>query len=226
MSFDLRALAEPFDPRKVSWRVGSVTKKKDKAMPLAYLTSRDIMDRLDEVVGPENWQTKIEQTSQGVFICQMGINIPSTGWVWKTDVSGETQIEGEKGGSSGSIKRAAVSWGIGRYLYGIHVGWTPIDEWKRFSDSTLAQLAKKLPRPASVTPMSKRLTTISKRLATPDSGEVETVKLLAIFEKQSKTESEVEFIALANEFMNSDSLTIESEIPRSKANSFFSTKLK
>ena len=220
MTFDLRALAEPFDPRKVSWRVGSVTKKKDKAMPLAYLTSRDIMDRLDEVVGPENWQTKIEQTAQGVFICQMGIFIPSTGWVWKTDVSGETQIEGEKGGSSGSIKRAAVSWGIGRYLYDVHVGWTPIDEWKRFSQATLDQLAKKLPRPATaVNPMSKRLSTSS-------SGEVETVKLLAIFEKQKKTESKVEFVALANEFMESDSLTIESEIPRSKANSFFSTKLK
>ena len=38
-------------------------------------------------------------------------------WVTKWDGAENTDIEAMKGGLSGSMKRAAVQWGIGRYLY-------------------------------------------------------------------------------------------------------------
>ena len=83
------------------------------------------MDRLDTVVGPENWQDKYEETAKRI-ICSLGIKIGND-WIWKADGAGDTDMEGEKGGLSDAFKRAAVKHGIGRYLYGIHVPWIDLD---------------------------------------------------------------------------------------------------
>ena len=48
-------LAAPFDPSDLEWRAGATNKDKNKALALAYITSRAVMDRLDDVVSPENW---------------------------------------------------------------------------------------------------------------------------------------------------------------------------
>ena len=53
---DFKALAAPFPPSAVSWRVGRVNEDKRSALCLAYLDARDIMDRLDSVCGPAGWQ--------------------------------------------------------------------------------------------------------------------------------------------------------------------------
>lgn len=39
-----------------------------------------------------------------------------------------TDIEGVKGGLSGAMKRAAVQWGIGRYLYALEEGFAQVSE--------------------------------------------------------------------------------------------------
>ena len=39
-------------------------------------------------------------------------------WVWRTDGAPTTDIEALKGGISGAIKRVAVQFGMGAYLYG------------------------------------------------------------------------------------------------------------
>ena len=49
-------LAKPFPESEISWRVGSTTKDKDKGIALAFLNARNVMQRLDDVLGPENWQ--------------------------------------------------------------------------------------------------------------------------------------------------------------------------
>ena len=45
-------LSAPFPPDRVSWRIGSTTKDKTRGMALAYIDARDVMERLDNVVGP------------------------------------------------------------------------------------------------------------------------------------------------------------------------------
>jgi hypothetical protein len=55
---DFKALAAPFPPEEVSWRLGSTSKEKMRGMALAYLDARNVMDRLDDVCGPEGWQCK------------------------------------------------------------------------------------------------------------------------------------------------------------------------
>lgn len=83
--------------------------------PLDYVDARYVMRFLDDVVGPENWQSR--HTMEGDKVqCSIGIRIDGR-WVWKSDGAGETDIEGEKGSFSDALKRAAVSWGIARDLY-------------------------------------------------------------------------------------------------------------
>tara|TARA_R110000803_G_scaffold40368_3_gene87032 strand:- start:196 stop:591 length:396 start_codon:yes stop_codon:yes gene_type:complete len=102
------ALKEPFNPKTLSWR-------KQGGADLAYLNARDVMKRLDDVVGIENWQDRYEECS-GRIICYISIRVEGE-WVTKSDGSGDTKIEGDKGGISGAFKRSAVRWGVGRYLY-------------------------------------------------------------------------------------------------------------
>lgn len=108
-------LAKPFDPEYVKWRVARATKN-GKLQVLCYIDARHVMDRLDAVIGPSNWQTEIEETPKGRVLCHLSLYIDN-GWVKKTDGAGNTAVEGEKGAISDALKRAAVQFGIGRYLY-------------------------------------------------------------------------------------------------------------
>lgn len=113
----LKSLKEPFPSNRISWRIGRAGKTGDKiwVKALAYFDARDGMDRLDEVVGPENWQDEYRKDGAAV-IARIGILVNGI-WVWKEGTSEETDIEAVKGGESGAFKRACVKWGIGRYLY-------------------------------------------------------------------------------------------------------------
>jgi len=119
-------LQEPFPVKAINWRVGATSKDKTKAIALAYIDARDVMKRLDDVVGMENWQCRYPF----VGCCDIGICIDSV-WIWKSNGAGETQVESEKGQYSDAFKRAGVMWGIGRYLYSLPNVWVPIDQYKR-----------------------------------------------------------------------------------------------
>lgn len=131
----------PFLTDDVSWRVGRVNKKDPtKAQALAYIDARNVMDRLDAVVGPGNWQDEYVNAGNGATCCRIGILLPDAGWVWKADGAGQTDVEGDKGQFSDAFKRAAVKWGIGRYLYDLDSPWVAIDEWKRFTPESEKKL--------------------------------------------------------------------------------------
>ena len=129
-SIDYDALASPFPPDDIEWRVGSATKTTPaRCTLLAYLTARAVMDRLDSVVGPSNWQDEYSPGPDGGLMCSIGIWDSAKGqWVWKRDGAENTNIEAIKGGYSGAFKRAAVKWGIGRYLYSLGTEWHPTVE--------------------------------------------------------------------------------------------------
>jgi hypothetical protein len=48
-------------------------------------------------------------------------------WLWKADGAGDTDVEAEKGALSDAFKRAAVRWGVGRYLYGLPSPWVEVE---------------------------------------------------------------------------------------------------
>ena len=110
------ALKRPFPVNKIKWRPGGGGKD------LCYIDARDVMDRLDQVFGMFGWQTNYEFMG-GRMICNLSVRFDSdyesgkSEWITKSDGSDDTNIEGEKGGISGALKRSAVLLGIGRYLY-------------------------------------------------------------------------------------------------------------
>jgi hypothetical protein len=107
-----------FSTDELEWRVAraGVTDKGPWAQLLVYLTSRAVMNRLDEVFGAGGWTNNIAYGPGGQVLCTIGAKIDGE-WVYKTDGADETDIEAVKGGISGAMKRAGVQWGIGRYLY-------------------------------------------------------------------------------------------------------------
>ena len=115
-----KQLKEPFNPAVISWRVGATNKDKTSGIALAYIDARDVMKRLDDVCG-DNWQ--VEYPFDGC--CRIGIKVNDE-WLWRSNGAGETQVEGEKGKFSDAFKRAAVLWGVGRYLYYLDNTWVKI----------------------------------------------------------------------------------------------------
>lgn len=127
-----KALKRPFNPKLISWRAGATNAKKNdgkatKCIALAYIDARDVMQRLDDVFGLD-WQCKYTH-AENKTICEIGIKIEGE-WVWRAGGAGDTDIEAEKGAISDAFKRAAVLFGIGRYLYSLTNNWVDCDEWK------------------------------------------------------------------------------------------------
>lgn len=132
---DLNRLRDPFPYADVEWRIGQAGEKNGKiwAKCLAYITGRAIMDRLDDVCGPGEWQVRytVEDGHVGAGI---GIRVGDE-WVWKWDGTGTmpstgglSEADAGKGDFSNALKRAGVAWGIGRYLYRLEEGWAAVHE--------------------------------------------------------------------------------------------------
>jgi hypothetical protein len=118
-------LKQPFPPQEIEWRVGSTNGDKTQGLALAYLTARHVMERLDEVVGVGNWQDRYEFHGTRT-VCYLSIRLDGE-WVTKADGAGDSDVEAEKGAISDALKRAAVKWGIGRYLYDLGNTWVAIE---------------------------------------------------------------------------------------------------
>lgn len=132
----LNNLKNPIDPKFVKCRVGATSKDKTKGIPLFYLDSREVMKKLDEACGIGGWQTKKELCDGGVK-CSLSILMPQLDitsperWITREDYGEFTKTAALKGGSSDSLKRAAMNFGVGRYLYYIPNTWVPYDEVKK-----------------------------------------------------------------------------------------------
>jgi len=116
-------LSRPFPKGSIHWRVGrsGFSNSGPWCMLLAYIDARDAMDRLDTVVGSENWQDSYSVVG-GTTICTLSLKLNGE-WISKSDGSGGTDVEAVKGGLSDAFKRACVKWGIARYLYGLKETW-------------------------------------------------------------------------------------------------------
>lgn len=158
-------LKAPFPPEKISWRVGSTNKKaweKDnsiqkKGIALAYIDARDVMERLDEVVHPARWQA-LYPHANGKTSCKIGIDVEENSdnlpnWVWKENGAGDSDVEAEKGAFSDAFKRAAVLWGIGRYLYDLGNTWVNLDDRWQIPESE--KKAKLIPALSKVSSQEK-----------------------------------------------------------------------
>ena len=125
-------LAEPFPPEDLEWRMQGKPFQKDsgwRCRAVTYITNRAVMDRLDKVFGPNNWRNEYRESQnyKDGFLCGISIRIDGE-WITKWDGANATDVEPFKGGISDSMKRAAVQWGIGRYLYKLDMAYVPCSE--------------------------------------------------------------------------------------------------
>ena len=110
MTINFEALAAPMPTQWVKTRQGPGGKN------LSYVTARGVMNRLDQVLGPENWRDEFRELPGGSVVCTIFIRVDGD-WIGKSDVGTESDIEEDKGAFSDAFKRAAVKWGIARELY-------------------------------------------------------------------------------------------------------------
>ena len=127
----LEGLAKPFDAECVKWRIQVTNNEKTSGLAVAYLDSRTIAKRLDEVVGQMRWKDEykpwITAKNNASQICTISIYDDSLKeWISKSDGAELSNYSPIKGGLSDAFKRAAVKWGIGRYLYEITPVWVNV----------------------------------------------------------------------------------------------------
>jgi hypothetical protein len=108
------ALTEEFGPREVRTRMLGNRQ-------LSYVTARTVMNRLDTVIGPENWWDEYTPLQNGI-LCKLTVRLPDGEEICKSDAGGHAGMsdegDDEKSGFSDAFKRAAVKFGVGRHLYG------------------------------------------------------------------------------------------------------------
>ena len=115
-------LIAPFDPADVDFRPQGPLSEKGNGMALAYIDARAVMDRLDAVVGPENWYgfPDVVIADNAVRVVRYGLTIHG---VTKYAIGDAADTEASKSADSDGLKRAGVPWGIGRYLYALPREW-------------------------------------------------------------------------------------------------------
>lgn len=163
----ITALAAPFGESEVKFKPQVV--RGNRALALAYVDVRAIMDRLDSVLGVENWQDHYELLPDNSVMCRLRIRLDDR-WITKTDVgSPSEQPDGGdrlKAAFSDALKRAAVKFGIGRYLYRLPQQWADYDATrKQFSaPPRLPDWATVLKPAQSETPAAKGVPATGKEL--------------------------------------------------------------
>lgn len=172
------ALAQPFAPEDLEWRLQATSKDKTRGMAVPYVTNRAIQTRLDDVVGPENWYNDFKpwhgvgkKQSQ---LCGIAIYFEGRGFITKWDGAEDSDIEAVKGGLSDSMKRAAVQWGVGRVLYSMDTVWVGIEargdsyvikdtERKKLDDAYLGMLNRLKLTPAPPGGTQAQLTPVTQQ---------------------------------------------------------------
>lgn len=148
MSTELQAKLEaPFGPKDLEWKVQKCGVRSDGeiwALVVPYIDARAGQRRLDSVFGMDGWGVTYREIPMGEklvkardgqpalkrqvvgVLASIRFRLPGGEWVVREDGAEATDIEPVKGGISGAFKRAAVTLGIGRYLYDVDACWAQI----------------------------------------------------------------------------------------------------
>ena len=176
-----KKLTAPFEAKDAEWRIQQTTQDKSRGLAVAFITSRAIQRRLDETVGPFHWKTEFSpwhQIGNGSQLCALSIyDEERKEWVTKTDGAENSDIEPVKGGLSDSFKRAAVQWGIGRYLYSMGALWVDVEQrgkncyitesGRKTLDARYAQMLQGKAGTASSPAPQKTASLVTQRAAAP-----------------------------------------------------------
>ncbi|GAC1472607.1 MAG: hypothetical protein NVSMB9_19990 [Isosphaeraceae bacterium] len=191
-------LAAPFDPQEV--KVRSQTGRQ-----LHYVTARTVMNRLDSVLGPENWWDEYSPNENSV-LCRLTIRLADGTTLTKSDAGGYAGMadsgDDDKSGYSDAFKRAAVKIGVARYLYRDGV---PTFVKERTSVEVTDNAPAPLPEngtaaPASQSPGVKAATFTPSRNDGPGGNVPRTGKALFAWTKDQEQKYEVGLLKYLNQW--------------------------
>jgi hypothetical protein len=121
-SDDLRILKAPFPKERLGVKVQNFNKDRSRAMLVLYLQHTDVQDRLEEV--DPAWTTEVlhEQRMDDSVYVRLRLTLKG--------VTRENVGEGSdpKGAYSDALKRCAMLFGVGRYLYDSDTIWVDYDD--------------------------------------------------------------------------------------------------
>jgi hypothetical protein len=141
------ALAEPFDPAEIKWRVTHTNKDGSRGAVIAFADPRAYTDRLNQLFTPTGWtrtyevatlssvtrmkKDKLIQTGKVLVTCILtitGVGCHSgSGEEWADEENAMTSAEAQ------AFKRAASCFGLGRYLYNFTEVWVSLNEHRRLT---------------------------------------------------------------------------------------------
>ena len=203
------ALAEPFDPKFVKFRPGREVGSQSAA--LAYIDGRAVMDTFDRIFGPDAWafdydvlQWGADKNGKPIALFVRG-TITVAG-VAKSDIGEASNASPSKGAVSDALKRAAVLWGVGRYLYDHPVGLVTLDKYRHITPADMARLRAKLPRPGDA------------YVDAEEDGEEEAVEHKAEHKTERQTETKASTAATVRDVAPVDARTDAVRIEISKRN--------
>ncbi len=161
------ALGAPFEAGEVKFKAQVVSGNRALAVP--YVDARVVQDRLDDVLGLLNWSDSYECFPDGSVLCRLRVRIGGE-WITKEDVGGQSEQPDEgdrrKAAVSDALKRAAVKFGVARYLYRQKPQWVDYDPQKqRFvTTPTLPVTPPAEPPPAASTILYRRLAATNRQM--------------------------------------------------------------
>jgi hypothetical protein len=138
-----RQLSEPFDISEIKWRVTHRNRDGSRGAVIAFADPRAYTDRLNQLFTPSGWtrnydvttvsavsrvkRDKIIQTGKVLVTCALTIARlgchSGSGEEWADEENAMTASEAQ------AFKRAAMCFGLGRYLYKLTETWVPLDEY-------------------------------------------------------------------------------------------------
>jgi hypothetical protein len=141
------ALADPFDPREIKWRVTNTTSDRRRGQVIAYADPRAYTDRLNALFTVGGWTREYtvqviqnferkergngEAIISGKIVVTCKLTIEGLG---SHCCLGEEWADNENAGTSAeaqAFKRACSCFGLGRYLYDLGGSWVDLDERKQ-----------------------------------------------------------------------------------------------
>lgn len=127
---DIEKLKAPFEKDCVGVKIQSLSKDKTKAMLVCYIQHTYFYNRLDsvdpdwssEIVSTKRVIEKTERSEYARVFVRMKMTVKG--------VSRENVGEGEdlKSATSDAMKRVAMLFGVGRYMYDTETVWVPYSE--------------------------------------------------------------------------------------------------
>lgn len=128
-------LREPIDIKYVSWKINSYNKSKTKAQITFHIDARVVQHLLNSVVGLDGWRFSYTESGDGSIHGKLGIWFDTgtdgelSRLVEREDV-GYTNGTSEplKDAVSDALKRCAVHFGVGHFLYAMPMLWIDLTE--------------------------------------------------------------------------------------------------